>query len=65
MPPHVAQSLYHDHAPARKLGFKTAWINRPSLLADTGLAPAASVKPDFEFSDLKALVAALESGRET
>ena len=49
---HVAQSLYHDHRPAQELGFRTAWINRPSLLARTGLAPVADVKPTFVFPDL-------------
>jgi len=52
---HVAQSLYHDHVPARQLGFRTAWINRPTLLAGTGLAPRADVQPDFAFSDLAGL----------
>ncbi len=52
---HVAQSRYHDHAPAQELGFRTAWINRPSRLAETGLAPAAVVEPDLVFSDLGAL----------
>jgi 2-haloacid dehalogenase len=52
---HVAQSLYHDHVPAKQLGFRTAWIKRPSLLAGTGLAPHAEVRPDFTFSDLSSL----------
>lgn len=59
---HVAQSLYHDHAPAQELGFPTAWINRPSLLAGTGLAPQANVKPDLVFPDLAALAVSLEAG---
>lgn len=59
---HVAQSLYHDHVPAKELGFRTAWIKRPSVLASQGLAPLASVTPDFVFPDLKALVAAVEKG---
>ena len=49
---HVAQSLYHDHTPARQLGFHTAWINRPSLLTGTGLAPDSNTKPDVSFRDL-------------
>lgn len=57
---HVAQSLYHDHAPAQQLGFRTAWIKRPSLLADTGLAPPAEVKPNLVFSDLAGLAASLD-----
>jgi 2-haloacid dehalogenase len=56
---HVAQSLYHDHVPAQRLGFQTAWINRPSLLAGTGLAPLADIKPAFVFPDLRELAASL------
>jgi 2-haloacid dehalogenase len=52
---HVAQSLYHDHAPAQQLGFRTAWVRRPSRLAGTGLAPAAQVKPDLVVPNLAAL----------
>ena len=58
---HVAQSLYHDHAPAKELGFPTAWINRPSLLAGTGLALKANVEPDLVFPDLATLTARLEA----
>ena len=56
---HVAQSLYHDHVPARQLGFHTAWINRPSLLSGTGLSPNAEVNPDLVFRDLASLAAQL------
>jgi 2-haloacid dehalogenase len=59
---HVAQSLYHDHVPAQELGFRTAWINRPSLLAGTGLAPGAHVEPDLVFSDLASLAARANAG---
>ena len=58
---HVAQSLYHDHAPAQRLGFRTAWVKRPSLLSRTGLAPEAHVQPNLVFPDLKTLAAALVS----
>jgi 2-haloacid dehalogenase len=56
---HVAQSRYHDHVPARLLGFYTAWINRPSRLPGTGLAPDAIAKPDLTFPDLTGLTAHL------
>jgi 2-haloacid dehalogenase len=56
---HVAQSLYHDHAPARALGFPTAWINRPSLLPGTGLAPKTNGQPDLVAPDLATLVTQL------
>jgi 2-haloacid dehalogenase len=41
---HVAASLLHDIAPARKLGLRTVWINR--------LGEKAEPKPDRELSDL-------------
>lgn len=57
---HVAQSQYHDHLPARQLGFQTAWIKRPSLLAETGLAPKTDVQPDLIFQDLESLALSFE-----
>jgi FMN phosphatase YigB (HAD superfamily) len=35
---HVAQSLFHDHVPAKKLGISSVWINRKE--AGTGKADA-------------------------
>ena len=61
---HVAQSLYHDHVPAKRLGLSTAWVNRPSRLADIGLAPAASVEPDIKVSDLAGLVTILDAQKK-
>ena len=52
---HVAQSLYHDHVPAKALGFSTVWVNRPSRLAGTGLALPAHVTPDLEVPNLQSL----------
>lgn len=52
---HVAQSLYHDHVPAKELGFTTVWINRPSRLPGTGLSLPVNVRPDLELPDLKSL----------
>lgn len=53
---HVAQSLYHDIIPAKSLGLFTIWINRRKDKEGFGATPAASVKPDKEFPDLKSLV---------
>ncbi len=36
---HIAQSLYHDHVPAKSLGLRTVWVDRPTRLAGTGVAP--------------------------
>jgi 2-haloacid dehalogenase len=53
---HVAQSLYHDIAPARALGMATAWVNRRAGRTGSGATPPAEAKPDLEVYDLKALV---------
>jgi 2-haloacid dehalogenase len=50
---HVAQSLYHDIAPARELGFKTAWVNRQSGRA--GATPEAEARPHLEVADMAEL----------
>jgi 2-haloacid dehalogenase len=33
---HVAQSLYHDHVPAKRLGLSTAWFDRRHGLTGSG-----------------------------
>ncbi len=55
---HVAQSLYHDHVPARKLGLATCWINRRKDATGPGAtrAPGEIVEPDFEAESLAGLV---------
>jgi 2-haloacid dehalogenase len=52
---HVAQSKYHDIAPAKRLGMRTAWINRASAVPDIGVAPPTDVVPDLHFPDLATL----------
>lgn len=58
---HVAQSLYHDHAPARALGLSSVWVNRPSRLPGTGLALPVEVAPSLEVPDLASLVRLIEA----
>lgn len=54
---HVAESLYHDIAPARELGIRTAWVNRrPGGAGASGTAPT---RPDLEVRSLTELVARL------
>jgi len=58
---HVAQSLYHDHVPAKALGMTTVHVNRPPLAAGTSAAqaPGADVRPDLTvttMADLAGLV---------
>ncbi len=57
---HVAQSLYHDHAPAQALGWTTAWVNRPSCCPGTGVAPASDALPDLEVPDMESLARVAE-----
>ena len=52
---HVAQSLYHDIAPARKLGLSNVWINRRHGRGGFGATPAAQAQPDLEVPDLESL----------
>ena len=49
---HVAQSLYHDHRPAKSLGLRTIWVDRPTRLAGTGIAPEAKATPDVRVTTL-------------
>ncbi len=49
---HVAQSLFHDHVPAKQLGLRTAWINRRHGRTGSGATPAAVATPDVEAPDL-------------
>lgn len=56
---HVAQSLYHDHVPAKELGFTTVWVNRKSILPNTGVSLPVAVTPDLEVPDMQSLVAAM------
>jgi 2-haloacid dehalogenase len=52
---HVAQSLFHDHVPARRLGMATAWINRRQGKDGFGATPIASATPDIVLPDLASL----------
>ncbi len=53
---HVAQSLFHDHVPARQAGLATVWINRRHDRPGWGATPPpdAGVIPDAEFPSLRA-----------
>lgn len=57
---HVAQSLFHDHAPAKARGLATAWIDRRQAAPGWGATPppAEPVGYDFRFPTLEALAAA-------
>ncbi|MBE2315967.1 haloacid dehalogenase type II [Solirubrobacter sp. CPCC 204708] len=49
---HVAQSLFHDHVPAKALGMTTVWIDRRAGRDGGGATPPAAAVPDMTFNDL-------------
>lgn len=53
---HTAQSLHHDHVPAKALGLATAWIDRRhGREGGATVAPAQTPAYDFRFESLAAL----------
>jgi len=52
---HVAQSLFHDIAPTKKLGQACVWVNRRKGMEGSGATPPSDAVPDLEVPDLKAL----------
>jgi 2-haloacid dehalogenase len=44
---HVAQSLFHDHVPAKGLGLTTVWIDRRRGRPGGGATPPAEASPDL------------------
>jgi 2-haloacid dehalogenase len=52
---HVAQSLFHDHVPAKQLGMTTVWIDRRGDRAGSGATPPAEAQPDLRLPDLRSL----------
>lgn len=59
---HVAQSLFHDHVPAKKMGLDTVWVNRRAGKEGSGATPPARAEPDLEVPNLDALVAVAGAG---
>lgn len=49
---HVAQSLFHDHVPAKSLGMTTVWIDRRHDRPGSGATPPADATPDATFPDM-------------
>jgi 2-haloacid dehalogenase len=55
---HVAQSLFHDHLPAKRLGLATVWIDRRHDRPGFGATPPATASPDATFPDMASFAAA-------
>jgi len=51
---HVAQSLFHDHVPAKQLGMTTAWIDRRHDRPGSGATPPADARPDLAVPSMAA-----------
>jgi 2-haloacid dehalogenase len=55
---HVAQSLFHDHVTAKRLGMRSVWIDRRHDRAGSGATPPADAQPDATFPDMASFAAA-------
>ena len=55
---HVAQSQYHDIAPAITLGWKTVWVNRSGAAS----TPLVDSQPDLQVPDLESLARLVVTG---
>jgi len=55
---HVAQSLFHDHVPAKALGMTTVWIDRRHDKPGFGATPPADASPDMTFPDMRSFAEA-------
>lgn len=56
---HVAQSLFHDHVPAKRLGLSTVWIDRRHDRPGAGATPPVEgASPDATFPDMASFAAA-------
>jgi 2-haloacid dehalogenase len=52
---HVAQSLFHDHVPAMRLGLSTVWVDRRRDRPGSGATPHAEASPDLTVPDMATL----------
>ncbi len=59
---HVAQSLFHDHVTARRLGLASVWIDRRQDRAGSGATPPAEASPDATFPDMASFATAATTG---
>ncbi len=62
---HVAQSLYHDHEPAARLGIPSAWIDRHHHRPGHGATapPTGHVSPAWRYESMAAFAAAALGSR--
>ena len=60
---HVAQSLYHDHVTAKRLGLTTVWIDRRHGRPGSGATPPADATPDATYADMASFAEAATAVR--
>ena len=60
---HVAQSLFHDHVPAKQLGLSTVWIDRRHDRPGSGATPPAQATPDATHPSMRAFADAVSARR--
>lgn len=61
---HTAQSLFHDHVPAKQRGLASAWIDRRHRQDGWGATmPAPEGRYDFRYPSLDAMAQAHQAGR--
>lgn len=55
---HTAQSIFHDHIPAKALGLTSIWINRrgAEIGAETAGMPHRPIEPDWEVATMAEMV---------
>jgi 2-haloacid dehalogenase len=51
---HVAQSLFHDHVPAKQLGLTSVWIDRRHDKPGAGATPPADATPAATYPSMSA-----------
>jgi 2-haloacid dehalogenase len=58
---HVAQSLFHDHVPAKALGIRTVWVDRRRGRKG-GAVPPSDASPDLTVQSLRELADMISGG---
>ena len=58
---HVAQSLFHDHVPAKQLGLTSLWIDRRHDRPGAGATPPAEASPDASYPSMQAFADAVSA----
>jgi putative hydrolase of the HAD superfamily len=63
---HVAQSLFHDHVPAKAKGLPSVWINRRHDQQGWGATPdpGVAVSVDAEYPSMAAFADAVDAAFE-